>query len=174
MALRCTVDPRGLQANPHNTLLLEAGLPPIHILFKHARLRYALRIACASPTTNSAAAAFPPCFPSTTTWRDPLSGRHAVPYAMTRKWNSSSTRTWGRPPLHSNALASLLMPWSAHTFAMRDRVGLRRPLSRQSLPTKANFNPDQAVPAPPSGRDFLLFSDGSKSRGRVGAAFLHL
>ena len=66
------------------------------------------------------------------------------------------------------------MPWSAHTFPMRDHVGLPRPLTLPSLPTKANFNPDQVFPVPPSGHDFLLFSDGSKSRGRVGAAFVHL
>ena len=96
------------KTTPTTSPLVEAGLPPFHILFKHARLRYALRIACASPTTNPAAAALPPCFPSTTSWRDPYTGRHAVPYPMTREWNS--TRTWGRPPLHIDALASLLMP----------------------------------------------------------------
>ena len=108
--------------------------------------------------------------------RDPVTGRYAVPYPVTRKWNSSSTRTWGCPPLHIDALASLLMPWSAHTFPIRDHVGLPRLLSLPSLSTKASFNPDPVFPVPPSGsdHDFLLFSDGSKSRGRVGAAFVHI
>ena len=67
------------------------------------------------------------------------------------------------------------MPWSANTFPMRDRVGLPRPLSLRSLPTKANVNPDHAFSVPPSGSDHgLPCSDGSKSRGRVGAAFVHL
>ena len=49
-----------LRTTPTTSLLVEAGLPPIHLLFKHARLRSALRIACASPSTNPAAAALPP------------------------------------------------------------------------------------------------------------------
>ena len=47
----------------------EAGLPPIHFLFKHARLRYALHIARAQPTTNLAAAALPCNFPTTIPWQ---------------------------------------------------------------------------------------------------------
>ena len=57
---------------------------------------------------------------------------------------------------------------------MRGYVELPRPLSLPSLPTKANFNPDRVFPVPPSDHDFLLFSDGSKPRGRVGAAFVRL
>ena len=85
-------------------------------------------------------------------------------------------RTWGRPPLHTDALISLSKPWSAHTFPARDHVWLYRPLSLPSLPTKANFNPNLVFTIPPSddGRDVLLFSEGSKSRGKVGAAFVHL
>ena len=52
------------RATPTTSLLVEVGLPPIHLLFKYARLRYALRIACAQPTTNPATAALPPSFPS--------------------------------------------------------------------------------------------------------------
>ena len=36
------------RTTPTTSLLIEAGLPPVHLLFKHSRLRYALRIACAS------------------------------------------------------------------------------------------------------------------------------
>ena len=96
---------------PTTSLLVEAGLHPIHLLFKHARLRYALRIACASPTTNPAAASLPPRFPSTIAWRNPFTGRHAVPYPMTREWDS--TRTWGRPPKHQYpnlALGPMVQP----------------------------------------------------------------
>ena len=121
------------RTTPTTSLLVEAGLPPIHLLFKHARLRYALCIACASPTTNPAAAALPPRFPSTIAWRDPFTGRHAVPYPMTREWDS--TRTWGCPPLHINTLTSLLVPWSGYTFPVRDYIGLPRPLSPSMLAT---------------------------------------
>ena len=38
---------------------------------------------------------------------------------------------------------------------------------------KANFNTNLVFPIPPSD-DVLLFSDGSKSRGKVEAAFVHL
>ena len=74
------------RTTPITSLLVEAGLPPIHLLFKHARLRYALCMVCGSPATNPATAALPPSFPSAITWRDPSTGRHAVPYPMTREW----------------------------------------------------------------------------------------
>ena len=82
---------------------------------------------------------------------------------MTREWDS--TRTWGRPPLHIDALTSLLVPWSDHTFPMRDHVGLPRPLSLPSLPTNGGFSSDQG--------ETLLF-DGSNPGRKVGAAFVHL
>ena len=91
---------------PITSLLAEAGLPSTHLLFKHARLRYALRMACGSPATNPATAALPPSFPSAITWRDPFTGRHAVPYPMTREWNTNPTRSWGHHPLHIDAIAS--------------------------------------------------------------------
>ena len=160
------------RTTPTTSLLIEAGLPPIHLLFKHARLRYALRVACAQPTTNPAAAALPPSFPTTVPWRDPFTGRHAVPYPMTKEWNS--TRTWGRPPLHMDNITSLLRPWSSHAFPTRDLVGLPRPLSLPSLPTKAGFNSDRVFPLPLSDNEILLFSDGSKAGRKVGAAFVHL
>ena len=77
------------------------------------------------------------------------------------------------PPLHIDNLASLLKPWSNHTFSVRDLVGLPRPLSLSSLPIKANYSPDQVSPLPPSDNEVFLFSDGSKARKRVGAAFIH-
>ena len=79
MATRYTVDHRGLPNNPITALLVDSSLPPSHLLFKHARLRYALRIACASPTTSPAAAAQPRRFPSAIARRDSFTGRHAVP-----------------------------------------------------------------------------------------------
>ena len=91
------------RTTPTTSLLTEAGLPPGHLLFKHARLRYALRIACAQPSTNPAAAALPPSFLTTAPWRDPFTVRYEVPYPMTREWNSEPTRTWGRPLSTSTA-----------------------------------------------------------------------
>ena len=79
----------------------------------------------------------------------------------------------GSPPLHIDNIASLLRPWSEHSFPTRALVGLPRPLSLPSLPTKADFNPDLVFPLPPSDNEVLLFSDGSKKGGKVGAAFIH-
>ena len=92
---------------------------------------------------------------------------------MTRSWNTEPTRSWGRPPLHIDNLASLLKPWSNHTFPVRDLVGLPRPVSLSSLPIKAGYNPDQVFPLPSSDNEVFLFSDGSKTGRRVGAAFIH-
>ena len=41
-------------ASALSSCLVEAGLPPIYFkfLFKHARLRYALRMACGLPATT--------------------------------------------------------------------------------------------------------------------------
>ena len=50
---------------------------------------------------------------------------------------------------------------------------LPRPLSL-ALPTKATFNPNLVFPTHPSADDVLLFSDGTKSEGKVGAAIVHL
>ena len=52
-------------------------------------------------------------------------------------------------------------------------VGLPRPLSPFSLPTKADFNPDPVFPLPSSNNEVLLFSDGSKRGRKVVAAFTH-
>ena len=65
----------------------------------------------------------------------------------------------GPPPLHIDNIASLLRPWPERTFPVRDLVGLPRLLSLHSLPTKVDFNPDQA--SPQSDNEALLFSDGS-------------
>ena len=92
---------------------------------------------------------------------------------MTRSWNTEPTRSWGRPPLHIDNLASLLKPWSNHTFPVRGLVGLPRPLSLSSLPIKADYNPDQVFPLPPSDNEVFLFSDGSKTGRGVGAAFIY-
>ena len=52
-------------------------------------------------------------------------------------------------------------------------MGLPRPLSLSSLPTKADYSPDRVFPLPPSDNEVFLFSDGSKTGRRVGAAFIH-
>ena len=72
-------------ASAHSFCLVGAGPFPHLLPFKHARLRYALRMACGSPATNPATAALPPSFPSAITWRDPFTGHHAVPYPKTRE-----------------------------------------------------------------------------------------
>lgn len=119
----------------------------------------------------------PSSFPSSVTWRDPFTGRRAVPYPITiREWNNNPSRSWGQRPLHIDTLTSPLIPWPEHTFSVRDYVGLPRPLSLPSLPTKEQFDPNQIFPLPPPSSDdeVLLFSDGSKAGSKVGVAFVHL
>ena len=147
----------------------------MHLLFKNARLCYSLRIACPNQ---------PPIQqqpPSHTAFQLLSSG--VIPsqdatlfrthYPMTRSWNTDPTRSWGHPPLHIDNLASLLKPWSNHTFPVRELVGIPRPLSLSSLPTKADYSPDRVFHLPPSNNEVFLFSDGSKTGRRVGAAFIH-
>ena len=78
------------------------------------------------------------------------------------------------PPFHIDNIASLLKPWSGNTFPTCGSVGLHRPLCLPSLPTKTKYNPDRAFPLPRSDSEVLLFSDGSKTGKKVGAAFTHL
>lgn len=145
MVLRRPLDPRGLQSHPYHIAVGRNGPSShTHLLFKHSRLCYALR---ASPTTNPAAAVLPPHFPSAISRRDTFTGRHAVPYPITQEWNS--TRAWGRPPLHIETLPSLLAPWSDHAFPVRGHVGLPRPLTLPSLPTKEGLSLNQVFPLPP-------------------------
>lgn len=128
------------------TLLIDVGLPPIHLLFKHARPRHALRIACAQPTPNPAAAALP-CNLTAIPWGDPVTGRHVVPYPMTREWGS--VRTWGRHSLHID-IASPLRLWSRHAFPTRDFVGPPTRLTSPRCQAKQNSTPT-APPPPPTG-----------------------
>ena len=70
---------------------------------------------------------------------------------------------------------SVTGPENSHTFPARDYIGLPRQLTFSLLPTKGVFNPSQVFPLPPAdGTEILPFSDGTKFRGRVGAAFVHL
>ena len=133
------------RTTPTIPLLLEAGLPPHPPPLQHARFRYTLRIVCAQPTANPAAAALPPSFPTAIPWRDPFTGRHAVPYPTTMEWDS--TRTWVRPLFHiDNSFAPETMvrtqipdtrpsrtpspaqpPLSANQSRLQPRLGLRPP-----------------------------------------------
>ena len=91
---------------------------------------------------------------------------------------TNPTHSWGHHPLHIDAIALLLVPWSAHTFPVRDHIGLPRPLRLPSLPTKKQFDPNQFFPLPPpspsSGTEVLLYSNGLKAGSKGGAAFVHL
>ena len=53
MAFCRPLDPRDLQNHPQHIAIGRGGPSPSHLLFKHARLRYALRIVWVSPTTPS-------------------------------------------------------------------------------------------------------------------------
>ena len=94
-------------------------------------------------------------------------------HPMTREWDNRTSH----PPTH-RPLTSLLVPWPNHSFPMRVHVRRPRPLILPSLPTKEEFNPGQVFLRPPLGAaddsEVLLYSDGSKTGERVGAAFVHL
>ena len=63
-------------ATPTSILTREACLPPVDVYCRHRRRLAALRIACAPPTHNPAAARLPTSFPSLSSFRALDSSRH--------------------------------------------------------------------------------------------------
>ena len=103
-------------ATPTSILTHEACLPPIDTYCRHRRRLAALRIACASPTHNPAAARLPPSFSSLSSFRALDSSRHLTKglsfYYLPLNWRTPVPSPPIRSHLPINALAYLTIPLS--------------------------------------------------------------
>jgi ribonuclease HI len=169
------------RSTPISSLLIEACLPPLEVLFRAEKLRYAYRIACLPPQFNVASAALPLDFPSHHPHRDTHSfqsfGNLGARTPNLTAWNHPSPSQ--KPKyLFLHSLAKHLLPWSHRGFPAKFSPQGPRPLSNPTFPTKDTFNPSTIFPSPPPANALLLYSDGSLSvndDGRhVGAGFVAL
>ena len=128
-------------ATPASILTREACLPPIDAYYRHQRRLAALRIACAPPTHNPAAARLPPSFPSILSFRALDSSRHLTKwlssYYLPLNWRTPIPSPPMSRHLPIDALAHLTIPLSAG-------------LSRFPLVLKIQPAPGENIPPPAS------------------------
>jgi len=134
------MDDEQLLLHPTSILAREACLPPIVSYCRYQRRLAALRVACAPPYANPAAARLPPSFPSLSSFRAQDSSRH-----LTKGLSSVYLPLYWRtkvpsPPLRKHlpidALAHLTLPL---------QEGLTRlPLVLHTLPHRARTFPQQS------------------------------
>ena len=111
---------RWVTNNFHSTttsiLTREACLPPIDVYCRHRRRLAALRIPCAQPTHNPAAARLPSSFPSLSSFRALDSSRHHTKglssYYLPSNWRTPVPSPPIRKHLPIDALAHLTIPLS--------------------------------------------------------------
>ena len=103
-------------STPTSILTREACLPPIDAYCRHRRKLAALRIACALPTQNPAAARLPSSFPSLSSFRALDSTRHLMKglssYYHLLDWCTPVPSPPMRKHLPIDALAHLTIPLS--------------------------------------------------------------
>ena len=103
-------------STPTSILTREACLPPVDVYCRHRRRLAALRIACAPPTHNPAAARLPTSFPSISSFRALDSSRHLMKgltsYYLPLNWRTPVTSPPMRKHLPIDALAHLTIPLS--------------------------------------------------------------
>ena len=103
-------------STPTIILIREACLPPIDVYCRHRRRLAALRIACAPPTDNQAAAMLPSSFPSRFSFRALNSSRHLTKglssYYLPLNWCTLVPSPPMRKHLPIDALAHLTIPLS--------------------------------------------------------------
>ena len=129
-------------ATPTSILTREACLSPVDIYCRHRRWLAALRIACAPPTHNSAAARLPTSFPFLSSFRALDSSRHLMKglssYFLPLSWHTPVPSPPMRRHLPIDALARLTVPVSEGLF--------RFPLVLKIPPL-----PGENIPPPPYG-----------------------
>lgn len=105
-----------LYSTPTTILTREACLPPIDGFCQHRRRLAALRIACAPPTHNPAAARLPTSFPSLSVFRAQDSSRHLTiglsSVYLPLNWKTPVPTPPMRKHLPIDALAHLTIPLS--------------------------------------------------------------
>ena len=126
-------------STPTSILSREACLPPIDAYCRHRQRLTALRIACAPPTHNSAAARLPASFPSLSSFRALDSTRHLTKglssYYLPLDWRTPVPSPPMRKHLPIDALAHLTIP-------------LSEGLSRFPLVLKTPPPPGENIPPP--------------------------
>ena len=126
-------------STPTSILTREACLPSIDAYCRHRRRLAALRIACAPPTHNPAAARLPPSFPSLSSYRALDSTRHLTKglssFYLPLNWRTPVPSPPMRKHLPIDALAHLTIP-------------LSEVLSRSSLVLKIPPPPGENFPPP--------------------------
>ena len=126
-------------STPTSILTREACLPPVDVYCRHRRRLAALRIACAPPTHNPAAARLPASFPSLSSFRALDSSRHLTKglssYYLPLNWRTPVPSPPMRKHLPIDALAHLTIP-------------LGEGLSRFPLVLKIPPPPGENIPPP--------------------------
>src|SRR5207302_245427 len=106
-------------SSPVPILACEAYLPPLFSLLPHRRRMAALRLACAPPEINPAAARLPPTFPSTSSHRASDSNRYLTVGLkgnyIPLKWNKARPKPAVRSHLPIDGIVNLLTPLSHGT-----------------------------------------------------------
>ena len=101
-------------STPTSILTREACLPPVAAYCRYRRRLAALRIACAPPTHNLAAARQPPSFPSLSVFRAQDSSRHLTrglsSVYLPLDWQSAAPKPPIREHLPIDAMAHLVIP----------------------------------------------------------------
>ena len=126
-------------STPTSILTGVACLPPVDVYCRHRRRLAALRIPCAPPTHNPAAARLPASFPSLSSFRALDSSRHLTKglssYYLPLNWRTSVPSPPMRKHLPIDALAHLSIP-------------LSEGLSRFPLVLKIPSPPRENIPPP--------------------------
>src|SRR5207237_1768919 len=103
-----------LRTTPTTILAAEACLPPVSVLASHKRRMAALRLVCAAPSINRAAARLCHSFPSMQRFRAPDSHRSLCtklqPNVMPLNWRTPLPCPPVRTQLPVDALAHLTLP----------------------------------------------------------------
>ena len=102
------------RSTPTPILAAEACLPPSSVIVPHKRRMAALRLVCAAPPQNPAAARLSPDFPSLITYRAPDSHRSLCtrlpPNSMPRSWRPQRPLCKVRSHLPVDQLANIALP----------------------------------------------------------------
>jgi len=126
-------------STPTSILAREACLPPIVSYCRYRRRLAALRVACAPPYANPAAARLPPSFPSLSSFRAQDSSRHLTrglsSVYLPLEWRTKVPSPPIRKHLPVDALAHLTLPLQeglsrlplvVHTPPLQGRISPRR------------------------------------------------
>jgi hypothetical protein len=137
-----------LNSTPISSLLIEACLLPLNILFRAKKIQYAYRITCDDPHINITTLALPLDFPTAFSYYDPTSLTWRISNIRISHW------TYPKPPLSRPLLiiysvTHLLILWAFKPFHLCAPSVGPRPLANPTFLTKADFNAYTIFTIPP-------------------------